>query len=599
MENKTAQADNNYYSNINRLIRYFTRTTSGYAFASIANQQHIKGINNQLREYLNDRQQNLEILNFNTQGDLPLVEQLKKTARSGADAIVVNNMGLMVEISDGVLTEKGSNFLLGLNFAREELLHLGIPILFWASKSVLGIISNQAADLYTQRSINTVYFDQYPDEAKPETELETRFLPAYRNTPDYETLELKIKLLKKQLADAEQNAYPLINIANQLALPLAKTYSEIDLHPQAAALLEKYGEFFRMEKPEAIIELADIAKNANQYVKAIDYFLQAIKIAEKENDKYTISYSFEKLGDIYQSLGDFDKALKYFDLEADLFKELYDANPKSENLKNGLAVSYSKLGGIYQSLGDLDKALQYFDLDIKLSKELFDVNPKSENLKNSLAVSYQFLGNIYFSLGKIEDALSSYLEMSKYFKELSESNPKSEDLKNGLAISYSKLGEIYQSLGDLDKALKCFDLDIQLSKELFDANPKSENLKNGLAISYEKLGGILLSMNKGIEAKENFALSKKMFTDLVKENSKSIDNQSNYAELSAISAIFEIQGQNDNMAAINQLNDSVQIWQELYKLSGRDYYLKKIELANQFLSHKIDYKTAINKLAIE
>ena len=108
-----------------------------------------------------------------------------------------------------------------------------------------------------------------------------------------------------------------------------------------------------------------------------------------------MAISYTNLGGIHQALGQVDKALEFFELETDLFKELYDSNPKSESLKNGLAISYSKLGDIHQALGQVDKALEFFELEYELKKELYDSNPKSVQLKNGLAISYTRLGDIY------------------------------------------------------------------------------------------------------------------------------------------------------------------------------------------------------------
>lgn len=159
MENKIPQVTDNYYGNLNRLLRYFAKTGAGYAFASIENQRHIQAINVHLKEVLSGSQLNLVLFSFDHKSDLPWLTQLQSVIRPGANAIVVNNLGLMAELSDGMLTRQGSNFLLEFNFAREELHNLNIPILFWASSNLLSIIGNHAADLYTQRSINTVYFD--------------------------------------------------------------------------------------------------------------------------------------------------------------------------------------------------------------------------------------------------------------------------------------------------------------------------------------------------------------------------------------------------------------------------------------------------------
>ncbi len=55
------------------------------------------------------------------------------------------------------------------------------------------------------------------------------------------------------------------------------------------------------------------------------------------------------LGDFHLKRGNQDKSLEYIGKATDLFKELYESNPKNVELKNGLAVSYSKLGDIVQA----------------------------------------------------------------------------------------------------------------------------------------------------------------------------------------------------------------------------------------------------------
>ncbi|MEI6142948.1 MAG: NB-ARC domain-containing protein [Mariniphaga sp.] len=236
---------------------------------------------------------------------------------------------------------------------------------------------------------------------------------------------------------------------------------------------------------------------------------------------YSLSVLTERLGNYLLKTGDMDKALEFFNLETDLFKELYEANPKSEKLKNGLAISYCKLGEIYLSLGNLDKALEYFNDYNRIEKELYEANPKSEKLKNGLAISFNYLGNNYLAKGNTVKALEFYNDYNRLEKELYEANPKSEEMKNNLAISYEKLGVIYQSLGDLDKALEYFYLEHELMQELYEANPKSENLKNGLAISYEKLGEIYQSLGDLDKALEYYNLEIDLFKELYEANPKS------------------------------------------------------------------------------
>jgi len=284
-------------------------------------------------------------------------------------------------------------------------------------------------------------------------------------------------------------------------------------------------------------KLGVIYSSLGQLDKALEFFKLSNQLSEElyeskpknENLKIGLAISHSKLGEIYSSLGQLDNALEFFKLCNQLLKELNKSNPKNEDLENELSISYGELGNIYSTLKQMDKALEFYKLYNQLSKELYESNPKSENLKHGLAISYSKLGEIYSSMGQLDNALEFFNLDLKLSKELYESNPKRESLKNGLAISYSKLGEIYSLFGRLDKALEFYNLDNQLSKELFDSNPKNENLENGLAISYSKLGGIYSSIEKLDKAFEYFKLYNQLSKKLYENNQKSENLKNSWA----------------------------------------------------------------------
>ncbi len=147
--------------------------------------------------------------------------------------------------------------------------------------------------------------------------------------------------------------------------------------------------------------------------------------------------------------------------------------------------------------------------------------------------------------------------------------------------------------------MQFFNLRTQLGKELYEANPKSENLKNGLAISYSKLGGIFLILNNETEAKKNFENCKNFFEQSVKENPQNVNNRSNYAEISAISAIFNLHQNPANTQAAHNLEKAIGVWQNLFENTNMPSFKKKIEMVNQFKNGAIDYKTTIINLTKE
>lgn len=64
---------------------------------------------------------------------------------------------------------------------------------------------------------------------------------------------------------------------------------------------------------------------------------------------------------VFNHHGHFDKALRYFEADLELIKELYEFNSKNVEFKNSLAISYAKLGVFYRNVrNDKNKAYSYF-----------------------------------------------------------------------------------------------------------------------------------------------------------------------------------------------------------------------------------------------
>ncbi len=269
--------------------------------------------------------------------------------------------------------------------------------------------------------------------------------------------------------------------------------------------------------------LADTLKELGDYREMESLLQRAFELFLEAEDISNAATVISRLGEYFQTIGNFEQALEFFLKRAHLGEELFKANPKSESLKNGLAISYEKLGSIYQAQGNFEQALEFFLKDLQLTEELFKANPKSESLKNGLAISYSKLGSIYQAQGNFEQALEFFLKQTNLFEELFKANPKSESLKNGLAISYEKLGDIYQAQGNFEQALEFFLKRAHLGEELFKANPKSESLKNGLAISYEKLGSIYQAQGNFEQALEFFLKRAHLGEELFKANPRSAE----------------------------------------------------------------------------
>jgi tetratricopeptide (TPR) repeat protein len=353
--------------------------------------------------------------------------------------------------------------------------------------------------------------------------------------------------------------------------------------------LKKGNTAFGYDYEALSVYLGDIYQSIGHVDKAIKLFELSNKLGKElyegnprsESLKCGFAVSNIKLGDINQSMGNMEEALKYFELYNKLIKELNEANPSNESFKNGLNISYSRLGSIHQSMGHMEKALKYFENDLKLTKELYEASSRNEELKHNFAISSGKLGSMHQAMGHMEEALNYFVLYNKLGKELYEDNPRNESIKNSLTFSYSRLGDIHQSMGHMEEALKYFELYSKLGKELYEANPRSEDLKYNFAISYPRLGDIHQLMGHMEEALKYFELYSILGKELCEANPRreSLKNSLAYS-YSRLGGIHESIGHMEEALKYFELYSK--LGKELYEANPRNEDLKS-RLANSYL----------------
>ena len=209
--------------------------------------------------------------------------------------------------------------------------------------------------------------------------------------------------------------------------------------------------------------LGNAYDSLGDFERAIQYHERHLKIAKEVGDKAGEGKSYCNLGNAYHSLGDFERAIQYHERHLKIAKEVGD--------KAGEGKSYCNLGITYRTLGNFERAIQYHESHLKIAQEVGD--------KAGEGSSYGNLGNVYHSLGDFERAIQYHKRHQKIAKEVGD--------KAGEGRSFGNLGNAYDRLGDFKRAIQYHERSLKISKEVGDKAGEGKSYCN-LANAYRSLG---------------------------------------------------------------------------------------------------------------
>jgi len=465
MDNNSLPFD--FFENISGVINFFRYTPeSGLLFCACNNQRLIRQINQQIIEKAKDYNLNIGDVYISSDYLNSFLPIFRKAASDMPDGFIINNLDELILISQG-------RFISEINMAREILIELGVPMLFWLSDENISRFANKAPDLFLRRDRSVIAFcdvagvsglDRFKDSYSHE----------YISSEEFKSLNLKIELLEKQLKEAEEKKYNEKRIAFEIVADLIQLYLKAFLRQEASKLFEKYGKYF--EESTNIKHLflrADYYHTIGEWNKALAYYLN-IEEDQKE-DQVELARTYNEIGTIYRKKGNWDKAFEY------LFK--------SENIlikvveKGGLISTYNNIGVIYRNKGDWNKSLEY----------LF----KSEEISLEVGDNYG-LASIHNNIGVVYRNKSDWDKSFEYFFKSEQIKLKIGD-KAGLALTYNNIGATYDKKGDWDKAIEYFIKSENLFIEIGD--------KSGLAYTYINIGDFYSVKKENEKASEYFILA--------------------------------------------------------------------------------------------
>lgn len=203
------------------------------------------------------------------------------------------------------------------------------------------------------------------------------------------------------------------------------------------------------------------------YIKATQYFLDAIKIEEQRKDPKRIASLNSDLGLVYSYLENFNKALTYYSGALETYQKLKDTIY--------IAGTLSRIGFLYRSREfcekrteeqkhtDFNTALQYTQKALKLFEQ--------QKNASGITVCNNNLGTIYSCLGQPDKATRYIKAALDYYRQ--------HNSWDDIAGTLYNLGRTYNVLKDYRNALDCFNESLKIAKE--------HNLTGGIQFLYEAM----------------------------------------------------------------------------------------------------------------
>ncbi len=184
------------------------------------------------------------------------------------------------------------------------------------------------------------------------------------------------------------------------------------------------------------------AKKSKQYKDAIGYLSQLIEIQKgfQNKDNMDIWESINLLGILYYYNKEYEKSLLILDQIEKLDKK------KIKNFFVNYVELFQWMGEDHIALGDYNKAIYYFEKALKFKKTLYTENTQ-KNI--NFAKLYQKLSFLYKKIGDSSNAKRCYEEASSI-----EENYAKKDAE--IVNSFNKLGTYYRKKGNNEESLKYY-----------------------------------------------------------------------------------------------------------------------------------------------
>ncbi len=271
------------------------------------------------------------------------------------------------------------------------------------------------------------------------------------------------------------NAFDILRTIDNFLTRRGYYQTLADYYLELVTVYQQQEEQTNWKYTASLTSLGNVSDSLGEYQKAIEFHQQSLAIFREIGDRGGEAKSYNNLGIVYRSLGEYQKAIEFCQQSLAIKREIGD--------RGGEAFSYNNLGTVYQYLGEYQKAIEFYQQSLAIKREIGD--------REGEASSYNNLGNVYYSLGEYQKAIEFYQQSLAITREIGD--------RRCEAYSYGNLGNVYQYLGEYQKAIEFYQQSLAITREIGD--------RGGEKASYYNLGNVYYSLGEYQKAIEFYQQS--------------------------------------------------------------------------------------------
>jgi len=202
--------------------------------------------------------------------------------------------------------------------------------------------------------------------------------------------------------------------------------------------LESDTNWVEHHRSDILYQKGNCYEDTSQLSDAIACFIACLEIEQSKGNKLRCAEIFGQLGYIYRRLGQYTKAMSYYEESLALQKNL--------DIPQDYATMLNNISNVYRLQGKVEEALRFCKLGLRIRRDLFERGEVSEL---DVGLSLSTMGLIYNARDEVVAAERRFEEAFEIYNRIG--------YRKGIASTYNRLGQLLLTSGDIDEALKYFE----------------------------------------------------------------------------------------------------------------------------------------------